>query len=286
MSIVAGAAQIARSLRMEKWPLVGPAIRSGGRVLNDLLNHDGVSALVDGEVRIKLSPRAFSGGRYGFDPNLIAELKQLASPGSHFVDAGAHMGIASLIYASLAGPGTRVVAFEPNPRVFPLLVENSRVNDMCVECFRLALGSDIGTTDFFFDGSDPNASLSREAPGKYWYWEGRRKPQMQAGRVVVTTLDQMCAAIGLQPAVIKLDVEGAELHVLEGARHTLRTHRPAILLETHVFAWESFGYDRQALEAEISEGGYEIRDRMGKPISGPLGEGPERDNNHFLLVPK
>lgn len=286
MSIVASAAQIARSLHMEKWPLVGPAIRSGGRALNDWLNHDGVSALVDGEIALKLSPRAFSGGRYGFDPGLVAELKQLASPGRHLVDAGAHIGVASLVYASLAGPDTRVVAFEPNPFVFPLLVENSRVNGMRVECFRLALGSDIGTADFFFDGADPNASLSREAPGKYWYWEGRSKPEMQTARVAVTTLDQICAAIGLLPGVIKLDVEGAELHVLKGARRTLRSHRPAILLETHVFAWESFGYDREALEAEICESGYQIRDGLGRPLSVPLGDGPERDNNHFLLVPK
>jgi FkbM family methyltransferase len=286
MSLITGAAQIARALHMGEWPLVGPAIRGGGHALNEWLNRDGVSALVDGEVKLKLSPRAFSGGAYGFDPRLVAELKQVAAPGRDFVDAGAHMGIASLIYAHFAGPEARIVAFEPNPNAFPLLVENSYVNGMRLECFRLALGAEVGNADFYFDGTNPNASLSREAPGKYWYWEDRKKPELCAAPVAVTTIDLFCAALGLQPGVIKLDVEGAEFQVLLGARQTIQSLRPAILLETHVFAWDSFGYDRETLEALIAEYDYKICDSEGRMHLAPLGNGPERDNNHFLLLPK
>ena len=96
---------------MERWPVVGNAVRAGGRGLNDWLHRDGVHTLLDGQIPVKLSPRAFSGGAYSFDPELISELRELARPGRHFLDAGAHMGVASLAYSSLAGPDTRLVAF-------------------------------------------------------------------------------------------------------------------------------------------------------------------------------
>ena len=287
MSIVSNVAQLARTLKMGEWPILGPTVRRGGRMLNQWMYREGgVPATVDDRVVIRMSPLAFSGGAYGFDPRLTEELSRLAKPGRHFLDAGAHMGVASLVYAALAGGDARVAAFEPNPNVFPLLVENSRVNAMRVECFRLALGAEVGAVSFFADGTDPNASLSGEAPGKYWYWENREKPAMRRCEVTMTTVDRFCAAVGLAPGVIKLDVEGAELHVLKGAAGTIRSHRPLILMETHVFAWESFGYDRAALEAEIRGLGYDVRDGLGQPFDGPLGAGAEKDNNHFLLVPR
>ncbi len=287
MSLMSTAAQYARALRLGRWPLIGNAARRSGKALNDWLYREaGVTAMVDGQIAIKLAPSAFSGGAYAFDPRLTAELKRLALPGRDFVDAGAHVGVASLVYAAFAGAGPRIVAFEPNPNVFPLLVENSRVNAMRVECFRVALGAEVGTVNFFADGRNPNASLSEEAPKRYWYWEAREKPAMKASHVTMTTLDRFCAALGLVPGLIKLDVEGAELQVLKGAAETVRKHRPAILMETHVFAWESFGYNREALENEIAALGYRICDGQGEPFDGPLGSGPEKDNNHFVLLPK
>jgi FkbM family methyltransferase len=271
---------------MDRWPIIGGAARRGGKAVNHLLYREaGVAAVVDGQVAVKLSPSVFSGGAYAFDRKLTAELKRLAAPGRDFVDAGAHMGMASLVYAAFAGAGTRIVALEPNPHAFPLLVENSRVNAMRIECFPLALGAEVGAVNFYADGTNPNASLSEDAPKRYWYWETREKPAMKALPATMTTLDRFCAALGLSPGLIKLDVEGAELPALKGAAETLRKHRPAILLETHVFAWQSFGYDRQALEDEIAVHGYRICDGLGQPFHGPLGSGPERDNNHFLLLP-
>jgi hypothetical protein len=102
----------------------------------------------------------------------------------------------------------------------------------------------------------------------------------------MTTLDLICDAIDVKPGVIKLDVEGAELSVLRGATRVIEKYRPTILMETHVFAWPSFGYDQNDLARAISDLSYKVLDTWGNPITRPLGEGPERDNNHFLLVPR
>ena len=56
-----------------------------------------------------------------------------------------------------------------------------------------------------------------------------------AGALEVRTvrLDDYCAEHGLAPAAVKIDVEGAELAVLAGARETLARHRPVVFLSTH-----------------------------------------------------
>ena len=287
MPVLTRAAEIAKAARLERWPIVGSLVRNGGRLLNDRAYRDrGMPARVDGQVDVRLSPRGYSGGSYRFDPALTAELLALARPGRHFLDVGAHVGIASLIYSKRAGPETRVCAFEPNPRVFPMLVENSRVNGSVVECLQLALGDEVRQVPFFSHGQDPNASLSSDAPAKYWYWANRAKPVLQECQVTMSTLDAVCGALGVVPGVVKLDVEGAELQVLRGGADVLRQVRPAILLETHVFAWESFGYTRADLEAEIHRLGYAVFDAAGRPFNGSLGIGREPDNNHYLLKPR
>ena len=279
--------EIARTLKIDRLPVVGKGLRKAGRAINQWWYGDeGVPAHVDNDVNLRLSSKVFSGGSFLFDPRLTAELRRLAQPGKGFLDAGAHIGVASLIYANAAGKDARIVAFEPNPNAYPLLTENNHVNGLPIECFRMALGNEVGMTTFYVDGKDPNASLSSDAPGKYWYWDGREKPRLTECAVPITTIDKICDAIGFQPGLIKLDVEGAELRVLEGAMETLRNCRPEILMETHVFAWPSFGYGREDLVKLLDDLEYETLDGYGNPFDGLLGDGPEKDNNHFLLKPK
>ncbi|MFA5976138.1 MAG: FkbM family methyltransferase [Elusimicrobiota bacterium] len=283
--ITRGVIGLARSLALDRWPVVGRRVKQLGRFWNAWVYSEGLSVLVDGQVSIRISPRIFSGGSYRFDEKLTREILSLAAPGRSFLDAGAHVGICSLLYAQMAGPGTRIAAFEPNPNVFPLLFENVRVNGLTIEIYRAALSDRVGEAVIHTDGIDPNASLSAEAPGKYWYWKDKAKPVMRPSRVPMTTLDAFCAAFTFDPGVIKLDVEGAERQVLLGAAQTLRRCRPWILLETHVFAWESFGYSRQDLTETIRQSGYEICGLDGQPFHGMLGDGPQEDNNHFILKP-
>lgn len=120
----------------------------------------------------------------------------------------------------------RVIAFEPFPRMRELLrrgaVEN-RVGDR-LQIEPAAVGAAIGTARFTTSAVSDGNSLA--SPGK----------DSAAIDVHVTTLDAFCTTSGLRmkPSdLIKIDVEGADFSVLEGAAHTIRQQRPQIAVTTY-----------------------------------------------------
>lgn len=81
-------------------------------------------------------------------------------------------------------------------------------------------------------------------------------------------LDSWCADRGDRiPGAIKIDVEGHELAVLQGARHTLAHHRPAFVVECHAASWPDLGVSAAELDQEVRSLGYRrICDRYGRSI--------------------
>lgn len=142
--------------------------------------------------------------------------------GGDFVDVGAHIGIYTVAAAlTLRGRG-RVLAFEPNPAARLQLEENLRLNDCDnVIVSGRAVADGVGET-FLHVPDTPDPSFSSLERGRFT--EGERV------RVETTTLDREIESVGMRPAVVKVDVEGAELRVLAGMGRTLEA-RPVLLVE-------------------------------------------------------
>jgi FkbM family methyltransferase len=165
---------------------------------------------------------------------------------STYVDVGANRG-QMLGEAVRIAPHGSHLAFEPIPA---LAAELGR-EFPGVECRRLALGARAGEAEFCY---------FRELDG----WSGlRRNPEIndERGRpeyisVTVSTLDAELEA--LSPRVVKIDVEGAELDVLEGGRSLLARARPIVIFE-HVAAAASL-YDSPpgAPWDLLTEAGYDV----------------------------
>jgi len=163
-----------------------------------------------------------------WETDVMRCLANAAHPGQTVIDAGAWIGPHTLLLAEMVAPEGRVVAFEPDPEALHLLRDNigaTGCGNVCIE--NLCLGSKTGTASLKTNGTREfghSNSTIMEQPG------------VRAAReisVPVTTIDQYCARQGITPDGIKIDVEGAEGLVIEGARRTISRCAPWVLLEFH-----------------------------------------------------
>ena len=82
------------------------------------------------------------------------------------------------------------------------------------------------------------------------------------------TLDSFCSQHKLSPDLIKIDVEGAELGVLKGARETIQSHKPMIVLSVHPRQLLDVDSSQEELQALIQEMQYTIFNPDGTPHQG------------------
>lgn len=183
-----------------------------------------------------------------------AKLRQICEhvrPGGVFYDIGAQAGYHALLAARLVGPEGRVYAFEPLPRNLEYLSRHLTVNGISnVEIVRAAVSSEGGECAF-----DPG-------PG---FMAGHLSA---AGtlRVPAVSMDSWIwsAQHPLPPSVLKIDVDGAELKVLQGAVRTIRQARPAILLDTHDFLGDAHLGLHDACRSFLEAEGYLLRSEISK----------------------
>ena len=174
--------------------------------------HDDVEAVVtvDGQTRMVVRPHQFSAVWTIYDG--VHEWEELQfclrflRPGDHFVDVGANVGIFSTLVGTRI-PGVRITAVEPFPPVREDLVANLALNDLTITVVDAAVSDVAGEATFEVLDRDV---LNRLAP------EGGGGTGIT---VPVTTLDELVG--GDPPALVKIDVEGSELLVMQGARRLL-----------------------------------------------------------------
>jgi FkbM family methyltransferase len=166
-----------------------------------------------------------------------AELRFVCSylqPGQVAVDIGCHKGAYTYWMRRRVGPSGAVYAFEPQPKQVAYLrsaFHAMRYHNVSV--IPMAVSDTCGKLPLHLPhGAGQTHAASLEA----WSAEhGARSCSIlhppSSTLVEVTTLDSFFANQDRAPNFLKIDVEGHELAVLEGARHTLESHRPALLVE-------------------------------------------------------
>lgn len=144
--------------------------------------------------------------------------------GQVVVDVGAQIGYYSVLFGKLVGSKGKVYAFEPDSRNFEILAKNLRVNKLKqVKPVKAALADFIGTRQLFTNPLNRGASsfISPCVSG------------VTESRVRVITLDKFLQQNLPDEEIdfIKIDVEGAELLVLKGAKRILKQSRLFMMLE-------------------------------------------------------
>lgn len=155
-------------------------------------------------------------------------LQQKLASGMTFFDIGANAGYFALVGSTRVGATGQVVAFEPSPLFAAMVQRNVELNHLRNVCLsRSAVSNSNGTTRFVLESVGANSHLA-DTPLQH----AKSAPEEEI-EVNVTTLDSYVSENGVSPDVIKIDVEGAELMVLEGARDTLSKHRPHVIVACH-----------------------------------------------------
>lgn len=185
---------------------------------------------------------AFDFELYGWDVRELRFLRRCLAPGMTVVDIGAHHGLYTILAAHQVGPSGRVLAFEPAAPAFRRLRWHLRLNNAGrAVASSDAVGARAGTADLFRPTGrvDTTSSLHPAATGG-----SRLRRQV----VRVTTLDDALISRGYAAAdLIKLDVEGAEGEVLDGARRVLGAMRPLWLFEALDATASAWGGSGRAL---------------------------------------
>ena len=134
-------------------------------------------------------------------------------------DVGAHAGFYTLLAAELVGKNGKVFSFEPDPRNVFYLKKNVSLNKYNnIEVLETAVSGKTGIYSFNAEKDSFYSKFSKDGVLK----------------VKTIALDDLRSKEGiLPPNVVKIDVEGAELSVLEGTAKILKEFKPLIFLSTH-----------------------------------------------------
>jgi FkbM family methyltransferase len=200
-----------------------------------------------------VSSQLFVEGRY--DPNEFYFLNQLLSSGMTVIDLGANEGLYTLFAAKHVGDSGIILSFEPSLREFQRLQDNLALNPEMtnIQTFQIALSNTSGSQLLKIAADDHSG---QNTLGDFAY-EGIAC--LNTETVTVRRLDDVLEELAVEAVdVIKIDVEGSEHRVFEGARKTLERDRPLILFELVDQALQKQGSSTHELLSYLRDLGYEI----------------------------
>lgn len=160
---------------------------------------------------------------YGeFSEAEVSFFKQAATPGDVVVEVGANIGAHTIMLAKAVGEQGKVIAFEPQRRVAQVLNANIALNELNnVMCYTMGLGAQNEIAQIpDLDFSQTN-NIGGLAIGTY-------PGVTQYSSVEIRTLDSFHLP---QIKLLKIDVEGMEKMVLDGAKETIARCRPIMYIE-------------------------------------------------------
>jgi FkbM family methyltransferase len=188
----------------------------------------------------------------------------LLEPKAVVFDVGANVGFFTLLAARAVGSAGTVVAFEPAPNALALLRRHLALNPRPnIQLVAAAVGATSGTAAFHTSSASSIGRL--DAAGETMVQVVALDDEIDNGRLPI-------------PDVIKIDVEGFEAAVLDGARRLLATRGPALIVSTHgseahgevIRLLSELGYDVEALSGRDGD---ETFDVLGEVVARPAARG-------------
>jgi FkbM family methyltransferase len=170
------------------------------------------------------------------------------SEGAYF-DIGANVGVYAAVLNAMTmarGGRFRALEFEPIPSTIPILRQTLALNNVEAQIEQVALSDQSGELLMScYDRGGNNFWLKEEVEGI---------PSIRVRRVPLD--NWINENPNVVPAAMKIDVEGHELAVLEGAYQTLSRHRPRLCIECHCASWPALGVSARRMDQLLRSLGY------------------------------
>ena len=166
-----------------------------------------------------------------WEPVLTRYIESLLQPGDVFIDIGANIGYYSLLATKLVGSSGIVIAIEASPSIYQRLLDNIERNAAQVTAHNVAVLDHSGRIPIF-RGPDDHIGRTSAIPSH----SGRDRPVIEAeveGRPLGLIVPPELIA---RARLIKIDVEGAEWHVVQGMKDLLASLSPRTELVVEVEA--------------------------------------------------
>ncbi len=242
----------------------------------------------DGDLKMHLSlsesmqSQIFWFGYYSRD--VCAVMKRILKSGMVVVDAGANIGEITMVASKLVGTDGHVYSFEPMTAIANQLEQNLGVNRISnASILRFGLSNEVGSLPIFLaEGAFRDGSI-HDGLGTIYATPERPK---KVEDIPLTTLDIFSRNAALSRLdLVKIDVEGAELPALTGARDTLIRFKPYLIIEVQDETATSAGYKAADILEFLEPLGYRFHTigRMGR--LQPLNVKGLRDFQNVLCTP-
>lgn len=177
---------------------------------------------------------------------------RLVQRGNVVIEVGANQGYFTRLFGNIVGSKGSVLAFEPVPLTRQRLLSN--VSDLCqIAVLPYAISDEVGEFEMYIPGDTHGQASLKQHSDTGW---------VDAGEVTIVTVQCMPLALIRQVSdlnhidFLKVDVEGAELKVLRGARDILVRDHPILHLEIEEKWMKAFGYDAYEIETFLRSIGY------------------------------
>jgi len=213
-----------------------------------------------------------------YEPELVQYCKNLLNENRDVIDVGANIGFFTVMFAKNICEGKKVLSIEPTTKALKRLYRNIELNHVenNVMVFEGVVSNRFGSIEIkTIVGKEEYSSLGvMDHPAIL-------QEKYVTEEVKSSTVDELVKEYSLDPGFMKVDVEGAEHLVFDGAQYVMETMRPIILSELSNDLLKKNGSSSQEVIAIIEKYDYDIIDPIHPNISAGL-----KDFGDILCVPK
>jgi FkbM family methyltransferase len=203
---------------------------------------------------------------YGdYEKEIVQLIEKYIDPKKDVLDVGANIGLHTVLFSKLINSDKKVLAFEPTPNALKYLRNNLQINN-CDDKVIIYNGIATDSKGQFelniIEGMEEYSAVGQiNHPNVLGM-------KFNTIKVQGNTIDELVKEHNLRPGFIKIDTEGAEHFVFEGAKETINKYKPVIISELSDNLLKAQGFNCERIFENLKRIGYKIYDANSfKPAS-------------------